>query len=129
MRRAVLIALALVVLSTASVALAQGLGPLSPSSVGVGGASVDPCDTDGFGVTYTTASGVVTDVTIDGIKEPDCVGGKLSLTLTDGSGASIGSGGPLSVPAMADPGSLLVPIAGSPYAGDVAGFRVVIVGP
>jgi len=129
MKRLILVVLALAVLGTASVALAQGLGPLSSSGVGVGGAAVDPCDTDGFTIAYTTSAGAVTDVTIGGIAEPGCAGGGLSVTLTDASGTAIGGGGPVAVPSMADPGSVVVPIAGAPYAGDVAGFRAVIVGP
>ena len=129
MKRLVITVLALGALCTASVALARGLGPLTPTTIGVGGASIDACDTDGFTIAYTTSSGAVTMVTIGGVKEPDCAGGQLSVTLTDGSGDAIGSGGPVPVPSMADPGSVVVPIAGAPYAGDVAGYRAVVVGP
>jgi hypothetical protein len=71
----------------------------------------------------------VTQATIGGIKEPNCAGGSLSLSLTDSGGASIGSGGPVTVPNTADPGSVDVPLSTQPFAGDVAGFQVVIVGP
>ncbi len=129
MRRRILIIAALAVLGTAAVAFAAGLGPVAQSSVGANAATVPPCDPDGFTISYSTSAGNVTQATIGGIKEPDCAGGALSLTLTDSSGAQIGAGGPVTVPSMADPGSLAVPLATQPYAGNVAGFRVVIVGP
>jgi hypothetical protein len=128
-RRLALISVALVALGTAAVAFAAGLGPVTQSSVGNGGASVVACDTDGFTISYTTSAGNVTQATIGGIKEPNCAGGSLSLTLTDSGGASIGSGSPVTVPSMADPGSVAVPLSVQPFAGNVAGFRVVIVGP
>jgi hypothetical protein len=128
-RRLALISVALVALGTAAVAFAAGLGPVTQSSVGANSTVVVPCDTDGFTISYTTSAGNVTQATIGGIKEPDCAGGALSLTLTDSGGASIGSGGPVTVPSMADPGSVAVPLSVQPYAGNVAGFQVVIVGP
>jgi hypothetical protein len=130
MRRVIILLAAAAVLGTAAVAYAAGLGPLGAGSVGVNGAAVAPCDTDGFTISYQTSSGNVTQATIGGIKEPDCAGGQLSLTLTNGSGASIGSGGPVAVPSMADPGQVTVTMSGPlAYAGDVAGFQAVIVGP
>jgi len=128
-RHSIVILAAFLVLGTATVAFAASLGPLASSAVGTSGNSVNPCDTDGFTISYTTSGGNVTQVTIGGIKEPNCTAGQLSVTLTDGSGASIGSGGPVAVPSMADPGSVSVPITGAPFAGNVAGFRAVIVGP
>jgi hypothetical protein len=128
-RRHPRILLVAAVLGAASVAFAATLGPLTPSSVGSTSGNVNPCDTDGFTITYTTSRGNVTQATIGGIKEPACAGGSLSLALTDASGASIGSGGPVTVPTTSDPGSVSVPLAVQPYAGNVAGFQVVIVGP
>jgi hypothetical protein len=117
------------VLGAATVAFAATLGPLTQSSVGSTTGNVNACDTDGFSIAYTTSRGNVAQATIGGIKEPACAGGSLSLTLTDASGASIGSGNAVTVPAMSDPGSVAVPLTVQPYAGNVAGFRVVIVGP
>jgi hypothetical protein len=117
------------VLGAATVAFAATLGPLTQSSVGSTSGNVNACDTDGFSIAYTTSRGNVAQATIGGIKEPACAGGSLSLTLTDASGASIGSGNAVTVPAMSDPGSVAVPLTVQPYAGNVAGFRVVIVGP
>lgn len=113
----------------ASVAFASTLGPLTQSSVGSTSGSVNACDPDGFTIAYTTSRGNVTQATIGGIKEPACAGGSLSLTLTDPGGSSIGNGGPVTVPSLSDPGSMAVPLTVQPYAGNVAGFRVVIVGP
>lgn len=129
MKRHPRILLVVAVLGAATVAFAATLGPLTQSSVGSTSANVNACDPDGFTIAYTTSRGNVTQATIGGIKEPACAGGSLSLTLTDASGASIGSGNAVTVPAMSDPGSVAVPLTVQPYAGNVAGFRVVIVGP
>jgi hypothetical protein len=128
-RRHPRILLVVAVLGAASVAFAATLGPLTPSSVGSTSGNVNACDPDGFSISYTTSSGNVTQATIGGIKEPACAGGSLSLTLTDASGASIGSGSPVTVPSLSDPGSVAVPLTVQPYAGNVAGYKVVIVGP
>jgi hypothetical protein len=115
---------------TATTAFASGLGPLGSGAVGENAAGISRCDGDGFTIaSYTTSGGDVTQAVVGGIAEPACAGGELSLTLTDASGASIGSGGPVTVPSMADPGSVAVPLTVQPYAGDVAGFHAVVVGP
>lgn len=119
---------AVVALGWAAVAFAAGF-PLVVSTVGAGSATVAHCDPDGFTISYTTSAGNVTKATVGGIKEPTCAGGSLQLTLTDSSGASIAGGGPATVPAMADPGALTVSLSPQPYAGAVAGYRVVITGP
>ena len=132
MKRIVLIVAALAALATAAVAYAAGIGPTTSSGVGANTAAVAPCDTDGFAISsYTTSSGNVTGATITGIKEPDCAGGQLSVTLTDGSGNGIGTATTVTVPNVADPGSVAVgfPAGQQPYAGNVTGFKVAIVGP
>ena len=120
---------ALAFLGTAGCALGAGLGPVVASTVGAGHSTVASCDSDGFTISYSTAAGDVTQAVIGGIAEPACAGGELSLTLADATGAAIASGGPVAVPDMSDPGEVTVPLAAEPYAGDVAGFQVVIVGP
>ena len=125
--------------AVALVAVAVGLGwsafafaagfPLVASTVGAGSSPVASCDADGFTISYTTSRGNVTQATVGGIKEPNCAGGSLQLVLTDSTGASIGSGGPATVPTMADPGTTTVPLSVQPNAGSVAGYRVVISGP
>lgn len=119
---------AVVALGWSAAAFAAGF-PLVVSTVGAGSAAVAHCDLDGFTISYTTSAGNVTKATVGGIKEPSCAGGSLQLVLTDSSGASIGSGGPATVPAMADPGTLTVSLSPQPYAGAVAGYQVVISGP
>jgi hypothetical protein len=115
---------------TTTVAFASGLGPLGVDAVGAASAGIARCDPDGFTiVSYTTSGGDVTQAVVGGIAEPACAGGQLSLTLTDAGGAAIGSGGPVAVPSAADPGSAAVPLTVQPYAGDVAGFHAVVVGP
>jgi len=119
---------AVVALGWSAVAFAAGF-PLAVSTIGAGSAAVAQCDPDGFTISYTTSAGNVTQATVGGIKEPTCAGGSLQLALTDSTGASIGGGGPATVPAMADPGTLTVALSPRPYAGAVAGYRVVIMGP
>jgi hypothetical protein len=131
-RRTALILVAVAALTTGAVAYAAGLGPIAPAGVGSDSAGVAPCDPDGFTVSsWVTSQGNVTQATIGGIKEPDCAGGALSVTLTDSSGAGIGTATTVTVPSAADPGSVTVgfPSGQQPYAGNVAGFRVAIVGP
>ena len=119
---------AMVALGWSAVAFAAGF-PLVASTVGEGSAAVAHCDPDGFTISYTTSRGNVTQATVGGIKEPNCAGGSLQLVLTDSSGANIGGGGPAAVPTMADPGAMTLSLSVQPYAGSVAGYRVVISGP
>lgn len=128
MKRSALIVVIALAAGWSTVAFAAGL-PLIPGSLGSGSAAVLPCDTDGFTISYTTSQGNVTSATVGGIKEPECAGGALVLTLVDSSGAAIASGGPVTVPSAADPGSVAVSLSPQPGAGSVAGFRVTIAGP
>lgn len=127
-RKATLVAVGAAVL-TPPLALAATLGIVN-GEIGSGTAGVPSCDTS-FTVAHTTSRGNVTTTTIGDIADPDCSGGELYLTLTDSTGAGIGSGGPVAVPsdgdAVAD--SVAVPLSPTPAASGVAGVRITIVGP
>lgn len=112
----------------AATAAAAAMLPLSAGTVGGGAAAVAPCDPDGFTIAYTTSGGNVTAVTVGGVKEPGCAGGRLAVALVSASGAAVGSGTAV-VPSGADPGSVGVSISPSPSASAVAGYRVTISGP
>lgn len=123
MKRTVFLIVSLFAAGWSAIAFAAGF-PLVPSAVGTDSGAVAACDTDGFTISYTTASGNVTQAVVGGINAA-CAGGSLELTLTDASGAQIGTG-----PAVAVAGaSATVALSTQPYAGNVAGFQVVITGP
>jgi hypothetical protein len=77
-------------------ASAAGLGGLTGTSLGADTTVVASCDTDGIGATYTTsynttsAQYVVSAVNLTGVN-PACNAKAASLTLSDSTGASIGS--------------------------------------
>lgn len=81
-------------------ATATMLGGDGGRLLAVGQASVAECD-DAQTVEYVTAGGQVTAVTIGGIADPACSGGRLSVTLT-ATGVSVASGGPVLVPSDPD---------------------------
>ncbi len=112
----------------AGVALGAHLGVIS-STLGAGGAAVAPCD-DSFTHSFTTSRGNVTAVTVGGIADPACDGGRVRVTITNASGASIASGGPETVVADGDSLDGVVTLAMSPQpaASLVAGIDIVIEG-
>lgn len=117
----ILIVLAAVAASVPGFAATVGLGP---DTLGNGNSAISTCDTS-FTYTYTTSGGNVTSVNVGGIADPACTGGSLVLTLTNAAGASMGGGGPVTIPAG---GSVAVPT--SSVDGElVAGARVAISGP
>ena len=120
-----------VLAASASLASAAGLARLHSGGAGGGSAAISRCDPDGFPVAYTTSAGAVTAVTVTGIADPACEGGRLSLTLTDAAGAGIAGGGPQLVPVDADStsDSLVIAVSPQPAAETVAGVRLVVVGP
>lgn len=81
-------------------AAATMLGGDGGRLLAVGQTSIAECD-DAQTVRYATVGGQVTAVTIGGIADPACAGGRLSVTLTAG-GASVAGGGPVLVPSDAD---------------------------
>jgi hypothetical protein len=120
--------LALVGLMAAAV-IAGPVGAFAASlnitgSIGAGSNSVAACDTS-FGANYTTVSGNVTAVDVTGIAAA-CIGGALSVTLTDASGASLGSGGPATIAGTTRSVSIS---SGTPDGDVVAGIRISIAGP
>lgn len=131
MRRLVLGTTAAVAVVTASLASAAALGGVGSDRVAAGNAAIAACDGNGFSVSYTTVGGNLTTATVADIADPGCEGGDLSITITDSGGASIGSGGPTSIPTDGDtsPNSLTVSVSPQPTAEQVAGMHVAVVGP
>ncbi len=111
-------------------ASAASLGGLTANNLGADNTVVASCDTDGVGLTYTTAYNAgtgayeVTAATVTGVAAA-CGGQTLSLTLSGAGGVSLGSG---SVAVPAGGGSVAVPIAPNADAESVLGAAVVITG-
>ncbi len=78
-------------------AMASSLGGVTSTNVGADNTAVASCDTGGVASAYTTAWDAtdkryeVTVVTISGVADT-CDGQTLSVSLTDSTGAQIGSG-------------------------------------
>jgi hypothetical protein len=128
-RRSVLFALLIGLAAFGLVgAAAASLGGLSGQKLGADDSVVASCDTDGVTLAYTTAydatSGVyrVTGVTVGGINAA-CSGESMSVTLKDGTGASLGTG-----TASVGGTSQAVTIAPTAAAKSVVGAAVVISG-
>jgi hypothetical protein len=120
----------LLLLAAAAVATpfaAAALTTVVGGPVGTGSAVVAACDPDGFGVSFTTAGGSVTAVTITGIADPGCDGGVLRVEVLDDSGASIGSGGPVTVAADPNTSDATVEVAPAPVPLAASARRVQIV--
>ncbi len=120
---------AAVTVASAYVGFAAPVPALSSRNVAGASAAVVPCDTV-FSVTYTTSGGKVTTVTVGGIADPACEGGQLKLTLLGG-GATLGSGGPVTVPTDAGTvdNSVAVSVSPQPNAWLVDEVAVVVAGP
>ena len=86
-------------------ALAASLGGITSDKVGADNTTVASCDTDGVSTSYATAWDAtdkryeVTSVTVSGVNDA-CDGQTLNVSLTDSTGAQIGSGS-LSIPTSA----------------------------
>jgi hypothetical protein len=108
-------------------ASAASLGGVASSKLGSGSTTVATCDSNGVTVTYTTGfSGgnyVVTDVTVGSV-DVTCAGQTGSVTLTDGTGAVLGSG---SV-AVTNSGSFKVTLATPVSAAAVGNTAILIAG-
>ena len=78
-------------------AMASSLGGVTSSRVGADNTAVASCDTDGVATAYATGWDAtdkryeVTSVTVSSVNDA-CDGQTLSVTLTDSTGAQIGSG-------------------------------------
>lgn len=129
-RRATATVIAISLAAATLPGVAASLGGLGGGTLGAGGAVVSACDPNGFTVGYTTASGNVTAVNLSGIADPGCEGGRLSLTLANASGTSLGAGGPQTVPTDGDTADNAMTVAVSPTtASAVTSVHVVITGP
>lgn len=78
-------------------ALAASLGGITSDKVGADNTTVASCDTDGVSTSYATAWDAtdkryeVTSVTVSGVNDA-CDGQTLNVSMTDSTGAQIGSG-------------------------------------
>lgn len=128
MNRLLISTVMIAILATTVVGFAATLG-IGADDLAAGDAVIAECD-DSFSHTFTTSGGNVTHVTVDGIADPACEGGELSLTLTK-DGVAIGSGGPETIPTDGDTAdnSVAVAISSPPTAADVNGIHTVVVGP
>jgi uncharacterized membrane-anchored protein len=106
MKKRVFIAILAGLLVFASVfAIAASLGGITSTNVGADNTAVASCDTDGVTASYATAWDAtdkryeVTSVTVATVNDA-CDGQTLSVSLTDSTGAQIGSG-TLAIPTSA----------------------------
>ena len=131
MRRRLLITIVAALAVPVSIAAAAGIGGLTSTKVGTGQATVVSCDTDGFVPSYTTSGGNITSVTVSGIADPGCEGASLRLAVVDGSGASLASGGPQTIPSDGDSldNSMTISVSPQPAAASAAGVHMSVVGP
>jgi len=78
-------------------AMAASLGGITSSKVGADNVAVAACDTDGVSTSYTSAWDAtderyeISSVTVSGVSDV-CDGQTLSVSMTDSTGAQIGSG-------------------------------------
>ena len=98
MRKRVLLAvLAGLIVFAGVFAIAASLGGITSTKVGADNTVVASCDTDGVSTSYATAWDAtdkryeVTSVTVSGVNDV-CDGETLSVSLTDSTGAQIGTG-------------------------------------
>jgi hypothetical protein len=129
--RRTVISIVIVAALPASIAEAAGLVPMASGALGSGRASVVACDSNGFVPSYATSGGNVASVTVSGIADPACEGASLKLTVVDGTGTALGSGGPQTIPTDADTldNSMTVAVSPRPAAASAAGVHVSVVGP
>jgi hypothetical protein len=109
--------------------MAASLGGITSDKVGADSAVVASCDTDGVTTAYTTAWDAtnkrysITSVTVGGVSDT-CDGETLSVSLTDSSGAQIGSGS-VAIPTSAAT-SFAVSMSPTPSAKLTEGVNVLI---
>jgi hypothetical protein len=100
---------------------------VQPSSLGAGNGAATACDTDvttTYQTTYTQPNGyVVSNVVVGNLDTAACAGKTIGVTLTDGSGNSVGSG-TLAVPASGT--SATVPMTANTPAASVLKAFVII---
>ncbi|MGH3031098.1 MAG: hypothetical protein ACRDNE_10100 [Gaiellaceae bacterium] len=110
-------------------AMAASLGGITSSKVGADNAAVAACDTDGVTTSYSTAWDAtdkryeISSVTVGGVADA-CDGQTLSVSMTNSSGAQVGSGS-VAIPADAAT-SFSVTLSTPASAADSAGVHVLI---
>jgi hypothetical protein len=128
-KRTVLAILAGLLVFASVFALAASLGGITSGNVGADNAAVASCDSDGVTTSYTTAWDAtdkryeISSTTVSGVNDA-CDGQTLSVSLTDSSGAQIGSGS-LAIPTSAAT-SFSVTMAPAPSAKLTEGVHVLI---
>jgi hypothetical protein len=104
-KRALLAILAGLIVFAGAFAMAASLGGITSAKVGADNTAVASCDTDGVATSYATAWDAtdkryeVTSVTVSNVNDA-CDGQTLSVSITDSTGAQIGSG-TLAIPTSA----------------------------
>ena len=104
-KRALIAILAGLVVFAGVFAMAASLGGITSTKVGADDTAVTSCDTDGVTTSYATSWDAtderyeVTSVTVGSVNDA-CDGQTLSVSLTDSTGAQIGSG-TLAIPTSA----------------------------
>lgn len=110
-------------------AMAASLGGITSDKVGADNTAVAACDTDGVATSYAVAWDAtdkryeISSVTVSGVADA-CDGQTLSVSLTDSSGAQIGSGS-LALPSSAAT-SFAVLLTTQPSASATTGVHVAI---
>jgi hypothetical protein len=105
-KRGTIVALLVAVVAFSVVfAMAATLGGVSSSKIGADNVAVAACDTDGVTTSYATSWDAtdkryeITGVTVSGVADT-CDGQNLNVTMTDTSGAQLGTG-TLAIPTSA----------------------------
>lgn len=113
----------------ATFASAASLGGLDPQLLAAGDGPIPRCDS-AFTIQHATSGGNVVEVGVGDVADA-CEGGELRLTLTNGAGTVVASGGPASIPTDGDalPASVVVSVTPTPAAENVANAHVSVVGP
>ena len=130
MKRRLLIAILAGLLVFAGVfAMAASLGGITSNQVGADNTAVASCDTNGVTTSYATGWDAtdkryeITSVTVGGVNDA-CDGETLSVSLTDSTGAQIGSGS-VAIPTSAAT-SHTVTMSTAPSAQSTTGVHVLI---
>jgi hypothetical protein len=128
-KRTILAILAGLLVFASVFALAASLGGITSGKVGADNTVVASCDTDGVTTSYATSWDAtnkrygVSSVTVSGVNDA-CDGETLSVSLTDASGAQLGSG-TLAIPTSAAT-SFTVTMSPAPSAKLTEGVHVLI---
>ena len=128
-RRLVIAILAGLLVFAGVFAMAASLGGITSNKVGADNTAVASCDTNGVTTSYATGWDAtdkryeITSVTVGGVNDA-CDGETLSVSLTDSTGAQIGSGS-VAIPTSAAT-SHTVTMSTAPSAQSTTGVHVLI---